>query len=117
MMQLILIGTGGAAGSILRYLIQKAFNTQFPMGTLCVNIAGCFLIGLMWAFSTKGMSEQLRYLLMTGFCGGFTTFSAFGLEASQMILNGRWAILFIYIFTSVAVGILATFLGYKIFSA
>jgi len=117
MMQLFLIGTGGAVGSILRYLLQKAFNTQFPVGTLCVNIAGCFLIGFLWALSSKGLSEQLRYLLMTGFCGGFTTFSAFGLESYQMIANGRWVILFFYILTSVAVGILATFLGYKIFSA
>lgn len=116
MMQLILIGTGGAAGSVLRYLVQKTFNAQFPLGTICVNIAGCFLIGLLWALSTKGISEQLRYLLMTGFCGGFTTFSAFGLESVEMMNNGRWTALFIYIFASVAGGILTTFLGYKIFS-
>jgi CrcB protein len=116
MMQLILIGTGGAVGSILRYLVQKSFSAKFPVGTLSVNLIGCFVIGLLWAISVKGMPESMRYLLMTGFCGGFTTFSAFGLETVQMMAYGRWTNSFLYILASVTGGIMATFFGYKILS-
>lgn len=115
-MQVAVVALGGAAGSVLRYGIQKAFNASFPSGTLLVNIAGCFLIGILWAVSVKGLDEQKRLLLMTGFCGGFTTFSAFTLEGVQMMATGRWAPFFLYTISSVGCGLLATYLGYKIFS-
>ncbi len=116
MIQLLLIAIGGAAGSVLRYTIQKAWNASFPAGTLAVNIFGCFLIGLLWALANKGMDEQKRLLLMTGFCGGFTTFSAFSLEGLTMITAGRWTAFFIYTICSVVCGLLATFIGFKLFS-
>lgn len=117
MIQVLAIAVGGAAGSLLRYGVQKAFNiTSFPIGTLLVNIAGCFLIGLLWAILGKEGNEQKRLLLMTGFCGGFTTFSAFTLEGIQMMTGGRWAIFFLYTISSVACGLAATFFAYKIFS-
>lgn len=116
MMQVAVIAVGGAAGSVARYLVQKALNASFPVGTLTVNLIGCFLIGWLWASSIKGLNEQARLFLMTGFCGGFTTFSAFGLEGVQMMLAGRWMYFSLYIIASVAGGLLATFLGYKIFS-
>lgn len=117
MMQILLIAIGGAAGSVLRYAVQKVLNTSFPTGTLVINITGCFLIGLLWALVNKGLDEQKRLLLMTGFCGGFTTFSAFSLEALMMMTAGRWVSFFFYTFCSVACGLLATFLGYKILSS
>lgn len=117
MTNVLLIAIGGAAGSVFRYGVQKTFNTAFPMGTLSVNIIGCFLIGVLWAASLKGLSETMRLLLMTGFCGGFTTFSAFTFESVQLMTTGRWTTFFLYTTASVAGGLLATFFGYKIFSA
>ena len=117
MINLLLIAVGGAAGSVLRYGVQKAFNAAFPLGTLSVNILGCFVIGWLWAVTAKGLSESMRLLLMTGFCGGFTTFSAFTFESVQMMTAGRWTAFFVYTITSVAGGLLATYLGYKIFSS
>jgi CrcB protein len=116
MMQVALVAMGGAAGSVLRYGMQKAGNTSFPAGTWLVNFVGCFLIGCLWAVSIRGLNEQLRLLLMTGFCGGFTTFSAFTLEGIQIIMSGRLALFFLYTISSVACGLLATFAGYKIFA-
>lgn len=117
MMQAALVAVGGAVGSVLRYAVQKALNASFPTGTLAVNILGCFAIGLLWAQANKGLDEPKRLLLMTGFCGGFTTFSSFSLEGVQLLNTGRWTAFFLYVVCSVACGLLATFIGYKIFSA
>ncbi|HVF81075.1 MAG TPA: fluoride efflux transporter CrcB [Flavisolibacter sp.] len=113
MIQIAAVALGGAAGSVLRFIIQKAFNATFPFGTFLVNISGCLLIGVLWTVLKQG-DEQKKLLLMTGFCGGFTTFSAFTLEGVQLLNSGRWAIFFLYTIASVACGLLATFLGYKI---
>lgn len=113
---IFLVGLGGAMGSILRFLLQRLINTPiFPFGTLLINIGGCFLIGLLWGVIQKGFAtETIKFLLMTGFCGGFTTFSAFSFESMQMAQNQKWLLLFLYITSSVAGGLLATFGGYKI---
>jgi len=114
----LLVGIGGAVGSMLRYGVQRYFNTShFPFGTLLVNIAGGFIIGLLWGYFTKGrLPESSRILLMSGFCGGFTTFSAFTQEGVQMLQQARLAPFFIYLLASVAAGLLATFAGYKLIS-
>jgi CrcB protein len=116
MIQVAAVALGGAAGSVLRYAFQKIFNASFPFGTLLVNVTGCFLIGLLLALLNKDADEQKRLLLMTGFCGGLTTFSAFTLEGIQMMMAGRWAVFLIYTLSSVACGLLATYISYKIFS-
>ena len=110
------VALGGAAGSIIRFIIQRYMNQpSYPLGTLFVNIAGSFLIGLLWGVFHKSLpGEPLKLLLMTGFCGGFTTFSAFTLESMQLIQENKWWPLFVYILVSVAGGLLATFGGYKI---
>jgi fluoride exporter len=115
---LLLVGLGGAAGSILRYLVQRGLNTlHFPFGTLAVNLVGGFLIGLLWGYFTKGhLPESGRLLLMSGFCGGFTTFSAFTQESVQMLQQAKIGLFFIYLLASVAAGLLATFAGYKLIS-
>ena len=115
-MQVALVAVGGAIGSVVRFGIQKGLNVAFPFGTLTVNLVGCFLIGLLWALSIKGLNEDKRLLMMTGFCGGFTTFSAFTLEAMQMLNSGKSLNFFLYTIASVAFGLGATFLGYKLFS-
>jgi len=116
MANLLLVGAGGAAGSMLRYLCQRSFNaTVFPYGTLLVNIAGCFLVGLLAGVLLKNNTQtSLVLLLMTGFCGGFTTFSAFSLEGIQLLQKGQWLLLSLYISVSVFAGLLSVFLGYKI---
>lgn len=113
---ILLIGLSGAVGSILRYLCQRSFNLDFPYGTLFVNIFGCLLIGLLWGFFTKHVDERLRLLLVTGFCGGFTTFSSFAYESVQLMSANRWIIFAVYASASVLFGLMATYLGYKITS-
>jgi len=111
---ILLIGIGGAAGSIARFLLQRWLNDSFPIGTLTVNIAGCFIIGILWAIAIKNnWSTNYRLFLMTGFCGGFTTFSAFTLESILLLQNSRYLFFIIYIFSSLVLGLLATFAGYK----
>ena len=114
---LLLVGMGGAAGSIARYLCQRwvsaNFQHSFPWGTFLVNFAGCLLIGLLWGISLKSFerNEQLKLLLMVGFCGGYTTFSAFTLEGMQLINQGRFLIFTLYFALSVLLGLFATITG------
>ena len=113
---LLIVGIGGAAGSMLRYLLQRWLNqVYFPYGTLSVNLIGCLIIGLLAGISTKhGISQHLVLLGMTGFCGGFTTLSAFSLESLQLLQQNRMASFFIYAGCTMLLGLLATFIGYKI---
>ena len=117
---LLIVGLGGAAGSMLRYAVQKLCNVHgagaFPTGTLIVNITGCFLIGILWGIVSRSVSwnEEMKLLLMTGFCGGFTTFSAFTLEGIGLLKESKTALFFIYLTASVAGGLLATFIGIRI---
>ena len=111
---IVLVGLGGGFGSILRYLLQRSLNVGFPYGTLLVNILGCLVIGLLWGFFTKNIDEPRRLLLVTGFCGGFTTFSSFTYEGVQMMMDNRWFSFAVYTTISVLFGLLATYLGYKL---
>lgn len=113
---ILLVGIGGGIGSILRYLLQRSLNVNFPYGTLVVNIAGCLLIGLLWGIFTRHIDEQRRLLLVTGFCGGFTTFSTFTYEGVQMLMENRWMTFIFYTFLSVVGGLTATYFGYKLTS-
>lgn len=106
---------GGGAGSVLRFLIsnytQKLWNVNtFPMGTFIVNLLGCFLIGFFSSYFLK-IDNQLKFLLITGFCGGFTTFSTFSAENYSLWQAGNYGILFLYLILSVVLGILAVILG------
>jgi len=114
---ILIVGLGGAADSMLRFVIQRWLNANFPLGTLVVNLAGCLLIGIISAIAVKNhWIPAYRTLLMTGFCGGFTTFSAFTLESVSLLETGRYLPFTIYIFSSVVLGLLATFAGYKLMS-
>jgi CrcB protein len=115
-MNFLLIALGGAAGSVLRYGCSRWWNSpSFPYGTLAVNILGSFLIGLLWAAFSKQADEQKRLLLITGFCGGFTTFSAFSLEGLQLLQQSKFAPFFLYTFATIVLGLTATYLGFKLF--
>ncbi|WP_338375303.1 fluoride efflux transporter CrcB [uncultured Flavobacterium sp.] len=114
---LILVAIGGASGSVLRYLVhwivaKKSFST-FPYQTFIVNIIGCLLIGILVGYFSRfqNVNESLKLLLITGFCGGFTTFSAFGLENVNMIQNQNYQLALIYTSLSLILGILAVSLG------
>jgi CrcB protein len=115
---IFLVGLGGAGGSILRYLIQRAFPISFfPYGTLIVNLSGCLIIGILWGlFLKNNLTEVTAIFLMTGFCGGFTTFSAFSYEGIQLLMVNKWLMFFTYTIISIAGGMIATYLGFKVCS-
>jgi fluoride exporter len=121
-MILFLIAVGGAVGSALRYLIggavQRSSASGFPVGTMFVNIAGCFLIGVFVRYLLNMQtSAELRAFLVVGFCGGFTTFSTFSFETVGLIEGGEYARAATYILGSVVLCVLATFAGMAAVSA
>lgn len=94
-MKILLVLIGGGIGSLSRYgislLAVQLFGTKFPWGTLIVNLSGCFLIGLSFALADRGlniMNPSIRLFFMTGFLGGLTTFSTFGLETANSMRAG-----------------------------
>lgn len=111
------VAIGGAAGSVARYLlgglIQERSGSSFPLGTLAVNVIGAVLIGLVMEYSLTNAAtpRELRVLLVTGFCGGFTTFSAFSWETVQLIREGSLSRAAVYVAASVALTLLATLAG------
>ncbi|MFH0894921.1 MAG: fluoride efflux transporter CrcB [Bacteroidota bacterium] len=114
---LLLIGSGSFIGGVARYLISQLVQNRnpgsFPYGTLVVNIAGCFLIGLLLGLIEKGhVPAEWKFFLATGILGGFTTFSAFSHESFGMMQNGQHTYAMLYITISIAAGLLATFLGF-----
>jgi len=117
MKPLFVIGLGSAIGGICRYLAQvyigKYTTLTFPVGTLVVNLTGCFLIGILFGLSGKyaWMTMEWRLFLITGICGGYTTFSSFSLESLNLLRQGNFLYFSLYILGSVAVGILATVAG------
>lgn len=120
MQALLLAGLGGALGSMGRYLchrwLMQLFPGAFPWGTFVVNIIGCFLIGLFFVWYSRGFiaQENSRIFLMTGICGGFTTFSAFTLEGLGLIRDERIGLFLLYTGLSVLLGLAATWLGWTL---
>jgi CrcB protein len=114
-MNFLLIAIGGAVGSLLRYGCSRLWNSPlFPYGTIAVNLIGSFLIGALLAYFSSEADEGKRFLLVTGFCGGFTTFSAFSLEALQLLQQSKFATFFIYTFATIFLGLIATYAGFKL---
>ncbi len=111
---LLAVGMGGAAGSMLRYALSTRLMSGwlawgFPLGTFSVNIAGSLLIGVVLALTRGG--SFLQMMLMVGFCGGFTTFSTFSADVVKLLKVGDWSAAALYILLSVVVCALATLIG------
>ena len=120
MKDVLLVGLGGGLGSIARFLCQRwlysVYPHPFPIGTFLVNLAGCFLIGLFWGISMKspGNSESWKLFLMTGVCGGYTTFSTFTFESIGLMKENKYDLFLLYIGCSVVMCLLATWAGLKL---
>ena len=111
----LLVAAGGAAGAVLRYLagagIARLLAPGFPYATLAVNVTGSFAMGLLFVLLTRSGQTQLSPLLLTGLLGGFTTFSAFSLEAVTLVEEGRLPAAALYVGASVLLSIAALMLG------
>lgn len=116
MIPTLLVALGGALGSVARYGVNvwttRAFGLGFPWGTLTVNVVGGFVMGLLAAvLALKGGSNELRVFLMTGILGGFTTFSAFSLDAVTLWERGEAGIAAGYVAASIVLSIGALLAG------
>ena len=116
---IFLVFIGGGLGSICRYLISEIIYFKkfiFPYPTFITNLLGCFLIGLVlgWSIKNSNIDSSLIILFAVGFCGGFTTFSSFSHESLTLINNNQILNLFIYVFSSILIGIFSIFIGLKI---
>ena len=128
MLNIFLIATGGALGSVARYLFSesiihliriqnyfKNFPTHFPLATFSVNVVGSLLAGVIYYFVIKYFDNfdlKMKNLLMVGFLGGFTTFSAFSLDFFRLFTAGQINLALIYALSSVTISILALFFGF-----
>jgi len=115
--QILLVGLGGGIGSIFRFLTsifaaRYAVN-GFPLGTFMANVLGCLILGLCVGIFGKNPTENenLRLLFVTGFCGGYTTFSTFASENIQLLQQQNYTLLIIYTLASLLLGFLAVAVG------
>ena len=112
---ILLVAIGGAIGSVCRYLLSGINVASWPWGTFAVNILGSLFIGLLVGLVSKGIvSPEIKLLLITGFCGGFTTFSTFANESFSMMKAGDALQMALYLAASVVIGILAVWLGMNV---
>ena len=119
--QLIIVGLGGAFGAVSRFVLVRAISPflaagQFPMGTWLVNIIGSFMFGLLFIIINErfDMNDQLRFGVLVGFLGAFTTFSSFSFETVRLMQTGHWGVVFMYILSSVGVCLLCTWGGMRL---
>ena len=122
LLSLLLVAAGGAAGAVARHLLagwvqQSGAAPRFPLGTLLVNLAGCLAVGLLAGLAERHpgwLEAELRQLLVVGVLGGFTTFSAFGLETVQLLRRGEWLLAGGYVGASVVLGLALVLLGLRV---
>ncbi len=116
--EFLIVGIGSFFGGGARYIVSQIFesatSSSFPFGTFVVNMIGCFLIGFFSGFHYEGgwMTPQTKLILTTGFCGGFTTFSTFIKEGTALASSHDFIFLCLYLFGSLAVGLIAVVAGH-----
>ncbi len=114
---MLIAGAGGFIGTCGRYLVGKwcesVFHGSFPLGTFVVNVVGCFIIGLLFGLleRTEVLSTNACLLLVTGFCGGFTTFSTFANDMWILHSRGEWGTFVGYLVLSIVVGVALVWIG------
>jgi len=112
MQRFLLLALGGALGTFARYgvngLITQRIAT-FPLGTMAVNVSGCFVIGLL---SPLALRPEWRLFLLVGFCGGYTTFSSYGIQTLELARDSEWLHVALNILGSNLFGLLAVYLGW-----
>jgi len=123
MLKWILIAAGGAFGSVLRYAMQGwvkqiVAGTLFPVGTMCVNVLGCLVIGILSGYfaSPRGLNvpQEYRIGLLVGVLGGFTTFSTFGFETFDLLNDRQYGMAALNIALSCGLGLSAVWIGYRL---
>lgn len=120
MQRLLYIGLAGGAGTLLRYWLSQwlaqRFGETFPLGTLAVNLAGCFLAGLLFylMFDRFPVSPTLRAVVLIGLLGGFTTFSSFGLQTFTLMRDGELGLALLNVAVSNVAGLLLVWVGYSV---
>ncbi|MGY1488171.1 fluoride efflux transporter CrcB [Methylobacillus pratensis] len=121
MNQVMLVALGGAIGSVARFklsglVLRYSLDWRFPFPTFTVNIIGCLVIGILAGLASREgfMSADMRVLLFTGLVGGFTTFSAFGLETMVLLREGHIGIAAAYVVASIVVGLAVMWLGFEL---
>ncbi|WP_298760384.1 fluoride efflux transporter CrcB [uncultured Psychroserpens sp.] len=117
MKQLLLVFLGGGIGSAIRFLIGKQFtfdSFHFPWATFIVNLIGSFIIGIVFGYMlVKGkIANDLFVFLVAGFCGGFTTYSAFAHESISLLKAGQTQLFLTYVLSSIFIGFFCVWLGY-----
>lgn len=117
MHNILAVFIGGGTGAVLRYLAGvlavKVLHVNLPLSTFVVNIAGCFVLGFLFALfvSKPEINPALKLALTAGFCGGLTTFSTFSFEMFEMLKNAQYMQVLVYLVSSLSVGLLAVWIG------
>jgi fluoride exporter len=118
MPKVLLVFVGAGSGGVLRYALSAALLTlptrSLPLGTLLVNVSGCFLAGLLpsfWVSLRQPRADDLHALVLVGFLGGYTTFSAFGRETLDLAREAPWSRAAAYVLASLALCLAAVWLG------
>lgn len=117
-MNFIYVFIGGGLGAVSRYfiaLIMGKGSDGFPYATFIANVFACLILGYLMGLATqKNIDSKYSLFLMTGFCGGFSTFSTFSAENFKLIENGNYSLAFLYVFLSLLICLVAIFLGLKL---
>ncbi len=118
--KLLLIGLAGFIGTLSRYwlsgVVARRYGETFPMGTLLVNLIGCFMVGLLFYLLQERflVNQTVRTVILIGFLGGFTTFSSFGLQTFTLLQDGEFGLAALNILGANVIGLVLVWAGYTL---